>query len=205
MKKFICMIAAAFVFCSAASAQKTSDLCSWINLQATGSFGKAYAVMRGEYRANDDLRNTECRFLVLAGGYRFAPWLSADLGYELWGVGPSTIHKAVLTTTGTLRREDLAVSLREKYELSFLPGGSNGSCLRSRIRAQYYAPCAFHPYLAAELFAWTGWQRTLFYIGTEISLSKHSTIDVFYCYHSPNGSMPGSVLGLGYYFSFAVK
>lgn len=204
MKKLICIIAAAAGICVAASAQKTSDLCSWINVQATGSFGKAYGVLRAEHRSNNDLRNTECGFLVFAGGYRFAPWLSADLGYELWGVGDATIHKGVLTAAGTLRRDALAVTLREKYELSFYENGTTGSCLRSRIRAQYYAPCAFHPYLAAELFAWTGWQRTLFYIGTEISLSKHSMLDVFYCYHAPNGSMPGSVLGLGYYFSFSL-
>lgn len=205
MKKLVCIIAAAMGICAAASAQKTSDLGAWLNLQATASIGKGgYALLRGEYRANNDLKNTECMFMVLAGGYRFAPWLSADLGYEMWSIGSNLNQKAVLTATGTLRRENLAFSLREKYELTFTPSGSTNNCLRSRIRGQYYSEGAFRPYLAAELFAWSGWQRALFYIGTEISLSKHSTIDIFYCYHMPNGTMPVSTLGLGYYFNFSL-
>lgn len=204
MKKLVCIFAAALCFSAAAVAQRNSDLGSWISVQATGTAGKAYGFFRGEYRANQDLKNTDCRFLVLGGGYKAAPWLNTDLNYELWDISGAYYHKAVLTLTGTLRRDALAVSLREKYELTFKPDGSTGSCLRSRLRAQYFSDSAFRPYLATELFAWSTWQRSLFYIGTEIALSKHSVIDLFYCYHVPNGSIPVSTLGLGYYFTFAL-
>lgn len=203
MKKIVCVIAALVCLCSSAAAQNTSDLGAWLNLQATGSFGNAYALFRAEYRAKNGLKSTDSRFMVFAGGYRFTPWLSADLGYEMWGVNQSTIHKGVLTVNGVLRRDALNVSLREKYELSFAPDGSTGSCLRSRLRAQY-SFATFRPYLASELFSWAVWQRALFYVGTEIALSKHSTIDVFYCYHMPNGAIPISTLGLGYYFNFSL-
>ena len=200
MRKTICLLAAALL-CAAAFAQD-SDLGSWVSVQATGTHGKAYGFLRGEYRANQNLGNTECRFLVLGGGYKVAPWLGADLDYELWDMGGAYYHKAVGVLTGTLRTGSLSSSLREKYELTFKPDGSRSSCLRSRIRTQYSLPGAFRPYLASELFAWSGWQRVLFYVGTEIALSEHSTIDLFYCYHIPNGSVPVSTLGLGYYFNF---
>lgn len=192
-----------------ASAQASSDLGSWCHIQLIKSFGKPYAMARLEHRSYERIGATECYFAMAGGGYKFKNWLQGDLSYEFWKLpayGNATTHKAVACVAATLRREALAVSLREKYELAFPGGGGNpSSTLRTRVRVQYTPSSSiFTPYAIYEFFngfEGQAWQRSLHYLGTDIKLGKHNALDVYYMFHLFPGA--GSVaachiLGIGY-------
>ncbi|MDO5442576.1 MAG: DUF2490 domain-containing protein [Bacteroidia bacterium] len=184
---------------------RADDAGSWISLQLNKGWQSSYAFLRLEHRSNQKFGSTEATFLATGAGYKFCPWLKTDLSYEYWNVNPEiTMHKAVLTTTGTLQRDGLAVSVREKLEYAINPATSAKSyTLRSRLRAQYSIPeTNVTPYAMAEVFNWKAWVRSLYYAGAEFKFGDHSVVDLFYLYHLPNGNEPVNVLGLGYYFNF---
>lgn len=194
-------------------AQSVSDFGTWSSIQLVKSFGAPYAMARLEHRSFDSVRSTECWFAMAGGGYNFNKWLKGDLSYEYWNIpsaGNIIQHKAVLSLTETLKREGLAVSLREKYELAFNPASESIShTLRTRLRGQYKAPdSAFTPYLMYELFGsleGKGWIRSLHYAGTEINLGGGHSLDFFYMYHLyDKQSLTGAchLLGAGYNFVF---
>ena len=119
-------------------------------------------------------------------------------------------HKAVLCFTETLKREGLAVALREKYELAYNPAAESFSnTLRTRLRAQYKAQDSIlTPYAMYEIFTSfdTGeWIRSLHYAGTEISLGGGHSLDFFYMFHLyDKAGLTGAchLLGAGYTFVF---
>ena len=187
MKKvFVILLAVAAVFTAkTANAQTTSDFGTWSSVQLVKSFGAPYAMARVEHRSYDNIQDTECWFAMAGGGYNFNSWLKCDLSYEYWQIpaaGGITQHKTVLCLTETLKRDGLALALREKYELAYNPGAESFSnTLRTRIRGQYRAPeSRWTPYLMYEFFSSfdTGkWVRSLHYAGTEISLGKGHGLD----------------------------
>lgn len=184
---------------------RADDGGAWLTLQANKGWKDCYAFAHLEYRANNQFKSTDAWFLAAGGGYKFTPWLKGDLSYEYWDVNLGTsIHKAVLSANATLARENLAVSIREKLEFAVTPSKSATSwTLRSRLRAQYSIPDSiFTPYAMAEVFNWSSWIRSLHYVGTEMKLSTHSVLDVYYLYHLPAGAPAVHLLGVAYYFNF---
>ena len=210
MKRILSITALLAIACCL-RAQSSSDLGTWTSLQMVKGWEHTYATARLEHRSYDHISATEAYFGSVGAGYKFAPWLKADINYEFWQIPVSsspTVHKGVLSVAATLKRETLAVSLREKYELAFTEGGSPYGVLRSRLRAQYTIPdSAFTPYAMYEYFNYTGtgeWQRSLHYAGLEIKLSKHHGLDFFYMYHLyPSGGdlKSSNLLGIGYVLS----
>ena len=214
MKKVFVTLVSMLALCAArTSAQTTSDLGTWSSVQLVKSFGAPYAMARLEHRSYDNLRGTECWFTMAGAGYNFNSWLKGDLSYEYWQIpaaGGITLHKAVLCLTESLKRDGLALALREKYELAYNPdAGAVTNTLRTRIRGQYKAPeSIFTPYLMYEFFSSfdTGkWVRSLHYAGTEISLGKGHGLDFFYMFHLyDKGGLTAAchTLGIGYTFVF---
>lgn len=199
----LAVFALGFIF--APCTLRAGDAGSWVNLQLNKGWQSSYAFLRLEHRSNQQFSNTEATFMAAGAGYKISPWLKADLSYEHWSINPeTTLHKAVLTSTGTLQRDGLAVSVREKLEYAINPANSATSfTLRTRLRAQYSIPeTNVTPYAMAELFNWKAWVRSLYYAGAEFKFGSHSMVDIYYLYHLPNGSQPVHVLGLGYYFNF---
>lgn len=200
--------------CSFAQAQTPTDFGSWESFHIVKSWGKPFINARLEHRSFHKISATECYFAMLGGGYGFTPWLKADMGYEFWKIpsaGNATIHKATLGATGTLKKDALAVSLREKYELAFnAAGGSPSGTLRSRLRAQYSIPSTpVTPYLMYEHFQTLGsaggWQRSLHYVGAEFKLGGPNILDVYYMYHlfpTGTGNASCNILGLCYMLVF---
>ena len=150
---------------------------------------------------------------MAGGGYNFNKWLKADLSYEYWQIpaaGDMVQHKAVLCFTETLKRDGLAIALREKYELAYNPDAEScTNTLRTRLRGQYRGPNSiFTPYLMYEYFSsfdTNKWVRSLHYAGTEISLGKGHSLDLFYMYHLfDKGGQTAAchLLGVGYVFVF---
>ena len=214
MRKTIFTILSFFALLAAqASAQTTSDFGTWSSIQLVKSFGAPYAMARLEHRSFDQVRSTECWFAMAGAGYNFNSWFKGDLSYEYWSIpsaGDLIQHKAVLSLTETLKREGLSVALREKYELAYNPGAKSFSnTFRARIRGQYKAPDSiFTPYLMYELFGnldSSRWVRSLHYAGTEISLGKGHSLDLFYLYHLyDKGGLTAAchLMGIGYTFVF---
>jgi hypothetical protein len=214
MKKYIVSALSALLLLSMqAGAQSVSDYGTWTSVQLVKSFGAPYAMARLEHRSFDHIRGTECWFAMAGGGYNFNSWLKGDLSYEYWSIpsaGNMVQHKAVLCLTETLKREGLAVALREKYELAYNPDAESFSnTLRTRLRAQYKAQDSIlTPYAMYEIFTSfdTGkWIRSLHYAGTEISLGGGHSLDFFYMYHLYDmaGKTGAShILGAGYNFVF---
>ena len=212
-KTFLTLLPALLLFPLYAGAQSVSDLGTWSSIQLVKSFGAPYAMARIEHRSFDSIRSTECWFAMAGGGYNFNKWLKGDLSYEYWKIpsaGDLVQHKAVLSLTETLRREDVALALREKYELAYNPASASFThTLRTRFRGQYKAPdSALTPYVVVELFsnlAGGGWIRSLHYAGTEISLGGGHSLDFFYLYHLyDRAGLTGAchLLGVGYSFVF---
>ena len=212
-KAFVTLLSAIAIFASQANAQSVTDLGTWSSLQVIKSFGAPYAMARLEHRSFDNIHGTECWFAMAGGGLNINKWLKGDLSYEYWSIpsaGNMVQHKAVLCFTETLKREGLAVSLREKYELAYNPAsGSISNTLRTRFRGQYKAPDSIlTPYLMYEYFSsldGKGWVRSLHYAGTEINLGKGHSLDLFYMYHlfdKAGLTAACHVLGAGYYFVF---
>lgn len=182
---------------------RADDGGAWISLQANKGWEKSYAFMRFEFRSNQNFGHKEAIFGALGGGIKATPWLKTDLSYEYWNTTVST-HKAVLCATGTLIRDALSISIREKLEFAYTPSLSSHSfTLRTRLRAQYNIPgSVFRPYAMAEIFTWKTWIRSLNYVGTEIAFDRHNILDLFYMYHLPNGGEPVHVIGVGYVYNF---
>ena len=214
MKKAFLILLASLALCAPqASAQSVSDLGTWSSIQLVKSFGAPYAMARLEHRSFNHVGSTECWFAMAGGGYNFNSWLKGDLSYEYWRIpaaGDLVQHKAVLCLTETLKREGLSLALREKYELAYDPGArSFSNTLRTRLRGQFKAPDSiFTPYLAYELFGGLDsgkWVRSLHYAGTEISLGKGHSLDLFYMYHLyDKGGLTAAchLLGVGYTLVF---
>ena len=214
MKKvFVSLLSALALTAVQAGAQTPSDLGTWTSIQLVKSFGAPYAMARLEHRSFDSIRSTECWFGMVGGGYNFNSWLKGDLSYEYWSIpsaGRMIQHKAVLSFTETLKRDGLAVSLREKYELAYNPDAKSFSnTLRTRLRGQYKIPeSIFTPYLMYEFFSLLdngSWVRSLHYAGTEISFGRGHSLDVFYLYHlyGKGGQTAAThVIGIGYNYVF---
>lgn len=207
MKKNLTIIAALLAACLSASAQSViaspafSDQGgAWLSVQLNKGLGQSYAFARFEHRSINCFKDPEVWFGLAGAGYKFTPWLKADLSYEYWHIYPDGVnHKVVLCTTGTLSNGPLSVALREKWEYAINPDGDNTNTLRSRLRAQYAVPeCAIRPYMMAEIFTWNNWKRSLYYVGADIVVSKHSAFDVFYLYHLPHSGPAQHIVGLGY-------
>ena len=214
MKRTILTLASAFLlFSLSGNAQSVSDFGTWSSIQLVKSFGAPYAMARLEHRSFENMHGTECWFAMAGGGYNFNSWLKGDLSYEYWSIpsaGNMVQHKAVLCLTETLKREGLAVALREKYELAYNPAAESFSnTLRTRLRAQYKPQeSILTPYAMYEIFTSfdTGkWIRSLHYAGTEISLGGGHSLDFFYMFHLyDKAGLTGAchLLGAGYTLVF---
>jgi len=214
MKRTILPLLSALVlFAATSNAQSVSDLGTWSSIQIVKSYGAPYAMARLEHRSFDSISSTECWFAMAGGGYNFNSWLKGDLSYEYWSIpsaGDMIQHKGVLSFTETLKRESLAVALREKYELAYNPASDSFSnTLRTRLRAQYKAPdSSLTPYVMYEIFGsldGKGWVRSLHYAGSEISLGGGHSLDLYYMFHLyDKAGLTGAchILGAGYNFVF---
>ncbi len=212
-KSFIIILSVLAISAARANAQSESDFGTWSSIQFVKSFGAPYAMARLEHRSFDNVRSTECWFAMAGGGYNFNSWLKGDLSYEYWSIpsaGKMELHKGVLCFTETLKRDGLAVALREKYELAYNPASKSFSnTLRTRLRGQYKIPDSiFTPYLMYEYFSsldGKGWIRSLHYAGSDISLGGGHSLDLFYMYHlfdQAGHTAACHLLGVGYTFVF---
>ena len=212
-KAILILLSSLFLFAAQGSAQSVSDMGTWSSIQLIKSLGAPYAMARLEHRSFDNISDTECWFAMAGAGYNFNSWLKGDLSYEYWSIpsaGNMVQHKGVLTLNETLKRESLALAVRQKYELAYNPASQSFSnTLRVRLRGQYKASDSiFTPYMMYEIFGsldGKGWVRSLQYAGSEISLVGGHSLDFYYMYHiydKAGLTAACHVLGAGYVFVF---
>lgn len=180
---------------------ESDDFGIWGDIQASKNWNKFYISLRAEGRSCDMSQSLDCWFLRPTIGVKPVNWLKIDAAYDFMMLPQNRIrHDFLFSITGTLKRENLSVSLRERYMLMAVPQDHKIShVLRSYLKAQYHiGNSAFTPYVAVELFTWTKWQKTRHYVGTDIKVSQHSSFDLAYMYYTFANKPAEHVLVAGY-------
>lgn len=181
------------------------DFGSWLDLQLSHKFSdKVYSSIRFEHRTKNNLNDLDVWFIRPTIGYNLTSWLKADVAYDFLRNETSTTHRSLVALTGTLRQGNLSASIKERWQYAYTPDTHTGSnTLRSKFTVAYSIPnTAFKPYVAMEVFTKKKWDKTRHYVGTEIRLNKHSSLDVFYMWYTfANKDDAEHVAGLGYHLS----
>ena len=177
------------------------DFGMWFVAQMTKNWDNGlYIAMRGEFRTKEMGGKMDITYLRPTFGYAPLKWLKIDVAYDIMLLSSGALrHDFLFSVTGTLSKENLSVSVRERYMLAYNQKEKTyTNVIRSFLRAQYKAGCCT-PYLALEIFSWSKWNMTQYFVGTEIAFAKHSSFDIFYMYNS-YASKPQAqhTAGLGY-------
>ena len=149
--------------------------------------------------ANYQYKRLESWYARLMFGYKINTWLKTDVAYDFMQEPGFITHRAVADLTGTLKQENLTVSVRERFIHSWSPEiDKESNVIRSRLKAQYAIPnTRFKPYLAVEVFTWDKWKKTRHYAGTTYNINKHFEIEGYYIYYTFDGKPAEHVLGIG--------
>ncbi len=160
------------------------DFGLWTDVQLNKAWSNGlYVGFRAEFRTCDLSRKVDCLFLRPSFGYQPLKWLKVDIGYDylVWA-DRRMRHSFLVSVTGTLKREHLTVSLRERYMLMYMQNEKQFShVIRSFLKVQYQiGESRFAPFLSLEMFTWRKWQMQDNIVGTSIHLSKHCDMEIFY-------------------------
>jgi len=200
------LVAAGILPAAMAQEAKDNDLGTWTSLQYTQSFGgKWYAYFRGEYRTCDNVTSTQTWFVRPGVGYKPLNWLNVALSYDYTWKPAATQHRLLMDVTGTLRQGNLGCSLRERFIPYYtMQTGTWDWLLRSKLTAKYrIGESAFTPYLAYEIYSAQRWKKSHHFVGVDIALSQHSSLDCFYLFEiSASNKTHLHVLGIGYGLKF---
>ncbi len=184
---------------------RADDFGSWIDIQLNHKFSnEVYSAIRIEHRTKNNLKDISAWFVRPTIGYNFTSWLKADLSYDFLRTTTTTTHRSLLGITGTLRQGNMSMSIKERWQYAYTPDDKKAAhTLRSKFTASYAIPNSiFQPYLAFEIFTDKKWQKTRHYIGTDIKFSSHSSLDVYYLWHTFADNEASHIIGLGYNLRF---
>lgn len=160
------------------------DFGLWTDVQLNKAWDNGlYVGFRAEFRTCDLSRKVDCLFLRPSFGYQPLKWLKVDVGYDylVWA-DRRMRHSFLVSVTGTLKRENLTVSLRERYMLMYMQNEKQFShVIRSYLKIQYQiGESRFAPFASIEMFTWRKWQMQDNIVGTSIHLAKHCDMEIFY-------------------------
>lgn len=180
---------------------------SWSSLQIGKSWERFYTSLRYEYRSNENWKGIDCYFIRPTVGYKFTSWLKCDLSYDYYHKRGCDQNRILLSVTGTLKRDGLSVSLRERYVAAFNIGEEGFShVLRSYLKAMYTIDTkgiAVSPYLAVELYTWDKWRMSHHFVGATVKADKHNSIELFYAWNISNSKAHAdNIIGMGYTYDF---
>ena len=155
-----------------------------------------------EYFEHDNFqyKRLDCWYNRVTAGYNLLPWLKTAVNYDILRDPDAWTHRAVFDLTGTLKQQNLKVSVRERYIHSWTPELDNqGDVLRSRLKVQYHVPkTSFSPYVAIEVFTWDGnWQRSRHYLACTYDITKHVQLEGYYMYYTYKNKPSEHIIGLG--------
>ena len=186
----------------AAAPARGDDAGMWNFLQATCHLGSSpfYVGLRAEYRSCQQFVATDLWYLRPLAGWRIAPWLKWEVMADyMRKPGAVQIYQAMTGLTFAHRAGPLGVTLRERYLYSRNEtAGTVRHNLRSYLKASYaLANSRLTPYLAVELFTWTGWEKTRHYAGASLKLDERCSLEMYYLYHTFVSRPASHLLGLG--------
>ena len=149
--------------------------------------------------ANYQYKRLESWYARMLFGYKLISWLKTGIAYDYMQEPDYITHRVVAEVTGTLKQDNLTVSVRERYIHSWSPEvEEQGNVLRSRLKVQYTIPeTCFKPYLAMEVFTWDKWKKTRHYVGSTYAINKKMEIEGYYIYYTFDGKPAEHVLGIG--------
>ena len=150
------------------------------------------------------------------------------LSYNNWRPSYwSVSHRLHASLTGSLKLKNVALSLRERWQYTSRPakttqrydfdntmweettvGAKDKHLLRSRLQVEYdkkKAKCK--PYANVELYNAMSLEKVRITVGTDLKLSKHHSLDVFYRYQITNDKESDNepnchYIGAGYTYKF---
>lgn len=177
---------------------------AWSSVQINKSWSKIYVSFLAEYRSVDNFEAIDCYFLRPFVGYKFNSWFKADMAYDYTYKTASPQNRVLVSATGTLKRENLSVSLRERFVGAWtVSDGAFSPLLRSYLKTQYKIVCGSHfslsPYMAIELYTWDKWKMSHHFVGCSIAYDKTHSLNIFYAYNlSAKKTHADNIIGVGY-------
>lgn len=172
------------------NAREKDDFGSWQTITLDKKFaGKWNAGVLFEHRSKNDTKDLDCAVVMPYIQYKALPWLAFSFDSETVALGDRkmqiTFRPAAILTHSI---GNFNLSLRELplYEYTFDTKASRW-LLRTRGKVSFnISDTCLTPYAAAEVFTTTKWEKTRYFLGTDISLSDHSTLGLYYvCQHFP--------------------
>ena len=199
MRKLIKTLSFLFLLPCAVSAD---DAGSWISAKFNfNPTQNIYLSTLLEHRTENHFKSTDCYFARQYGGYKWCSWLKTDAAYEILKNSESVQNKGLFSATATLKQGNFSFSFRERYVYTYtVKDKSSDHVLRSKATVTYNIPeTRFSPYVACEVYAWDGWQKTRHYIGTNIDIDKRNSLNIFYLYYTKANNAPQQhILGVYY-------
>lgn len=188
------------------------NLGTWSSLQVCHQLNSTwYGNLRLEYRtitATDDAGERgdlglNLWFARATFGAKLLPWLKADLGVDRMETPSAYKLRLLPTATLSLKQGALTVALRERYVAAYTPSAPEGDrwshVMRSHLKVGYNTSGhLLAPYLAVEVYGWQNWQQTHYFAGTQLKLTKRSTVDLFYLFATSKTAPDAHILGFGY-------
>ena len=152
-----------------------------------------------ELRLRNDFKTMERWGGGFNVGYKLTSWLQANTGYRFlyfydgggsWRPG----HRTFASLTGTYRFSgNIKASLRERWQYTYTSGKGKNQ-LRSSLTLTYDRPKALlAPYICFEMYNSWEVEKTRYIAGTNIHLSPHHTLNLFYRYQDKRENSPTSV------------
>lgn len=209
--KALVLLLPVLLICHTLSAQTENwqgdDFGIWLTPQITKNWDNGmYVSLLSEFQSCLRTNTVGCWFVRPTIGYKPLKWLSIDASYDFMLLPEShqIMHDFLFSVTGVLKRENLSVLLRERYQFAY--GQQTHKfvhTLRTFLKVQYQIGTSrFAPYAAIELYTWKNWKSTRHYVGTDLKVSKHTKFDLYYMYYTFADKRPNHVLGIGYVATF---
>jgi len=149
---------------------------------------------------NYEYRRLSCWYNRIGVGYKLLPFLKTSVNYNILRESGEWVHRGEFDLQGTLIRENLSVSIRERFVHSwFTDKGCQSDVLRSRLKVKYKLPkTRLAPYVMMEVFTWKAeWKKTRHYLGMTYDIDKHVQLDAYYLYYTYFQNSPEHMIGFG--------
>ena len=198
-RKILLFCMSMLAFCMHSMPVKADTYGGWEFLEISHDFNKK--VWSAFYFEHDNLeyQTFDAFYTRLTVGYKFTKWLKNDVAWDWLKERGTHCHRFIYDLTGTLKEGNLIASVRERYQLTYIPSSNTkNSALRSRLKIQYAIPKSrVKPYLAVEVFTWDKWEKTRHYVGTTVKCNEWMEFEGYYLYYVYAHKPAQHLLGLG--------